>query len=99
MGVFPGFILTSTRYAAGFSEPAFTKIGTGSSASTVQQVLGKPLNIETNHAGVAPWTDRPLIVTWWYSEEALGEVRVWWKARAVIFSNEVVTYKISYLKR
>ena len=71
-----------TRFALHYSEAAFSKIHTGMGDDEVRKLIGEPLSVATNQAGVQ---------TLWFSAD--GKCR-WgdfaWLGRSVSISNRVV---------
>ncbi len=70
-----------TRYAPGFSEPAFAKIDVGMIKEAVQGQLGQPLRVQT----------QGVVETWSYSLDGKCSWGDWaWLCRAVVLSNGTV---------
>ena len=86
MGWFPAFVFVSTKYAPGYSEAGFNGIKMGDRAEIVTQVLGQPIWAQTNDSRGMMW--------WRYSQP---KWTLWYQDRMVIFSNDLVIYKLSVL--
>jgi hypothetical protein len=71
-----------TRFAAGFSEKAFSQISTGMSVSDVQSRVGKPLLTFINGDGLEEWLFTDDGKCWW------GDFA--WLRRSLAISNSTV---------
>jgi hypothetical protein len=89
----PPFVLTSTRYAPGYSHSSFKKIKAGTPIESVRAALGEPLQQFTNSSRE----------TWmFYSFHKSGRTpfyfeTCWFKARSLMCSNGVVVEKHSFI--
>ena len=85
LGIFPPFVITSTRHAPGYSEKAFEGIKVGDSEAVVLKALGEPLWGRRYDSGPAVWC---------YGDAGWS---LWCHRRLIIFSNNLVAVKVSGL--
>src|SRR6185369_13840979 len=69
-----------TKYAAGYSEQAFSEVTTGMTVETVQHKLGAPLYAQTNREDGR--------LEWYYTNDGKCKWGDWaWLVRAVYFND------------
>jgi hypothetical protein len=89
----PPFVITSTRYAPGYSHSSFRKMQLGTPIQTVRNALGEPLQQFTNESRE----------TWMiYSFHKGGRTpfyfkSCWFKSRILVVSNGVVVERFSFI--
>lgn len=82
-GSAPPFILTTTKYAPGYTGAAFHRVKLGDSTNAVFRAIGRPLSETRYDNGQSRWR---------YTG---GSWTPWSQRRILWFSNDVVTSKIS----